>query len=47
MKDDVIRIRVAAPEKEQIRQDATNAGFDDVSAYMLHLARQNRSRLKR
>ena len=47
MKDDQIRIRVDADEKATIARDAKAAGFDGMSAYLLNLARKNRSRLRK
>ena len=44
MKDEMIRVRVTAEEKERVEKDSWRAGFDNVSAYVLSLLRKHRPR---
>jgi hypothetical protein len=42
LKDKWITIRLSAEEKEQMNNDAKEAGFDSISTYLLWLYRQQR-----
>lgn len=46
MKDQWITIRLTVQEKEQITNDAKEAGFDSLSTYLLWLYRKQRKNVK-